>query len=548
MSQKLAEASVKALAEGLCNVMWVGESPAARNAYLDDPLSFGEEFERGAALIASWLEDCTDMPESKEDIAHAICNAMWHQRNPAANNFRDSEEFREEFERAAGWVGRLFPADYELPEVDRSGALIVAFCGPSGGGKSVLVKSLLEAFPDQCSMWQQFTTRRRREREGRLDYVFLDRKQYLRMYPMLTCRTHFNGSDYGTIPEAHTAGRAILTIADAGGLQDLEQDVKRHNEQIENGARSGKFGGGYVKLIKVYLGYDISSLTVESRGRGSRGVSFVLDEVRRLNQFSFDVEISSALGQWPDAVQFFNRHIRRHLPLDPAFAVEEAKKLLSQAGACLEVGDPKFAHGLVEAVRSWMEGSGFNEKPVDDIDAEPGRLGEKPVDDIDAALDEKLEDEDEGVPAAEFEQLLQFEPEQPQAPADEGFQGPPETHAPITPDAGPAEAPPAEAPPAVFHDLQSLHSGVDFELWILRNGMGMQPFTGAAEFERIYRTYVEANHAILPGSVTYSFLTSGGEKGGRKVTFVAKSGGQAVTMVWDEKLKRLTTPPTVAAA
>lgn len=178
---------------------------------------------------------------------------------------------------------------------------IVAFSGPSGSGKTELVKRLLELYPDNVRKWKQATTRARRSADE--DYVFVTPSQYGVMRTMLTCRTEFNGNSYGTFPEPLVDDSAVLTIADAMGLSDLEQDVADHNRRVQAG-HAGKLGAFPVKLVRVLMVYDLSDAEIEKRG-GTRDVAFLQGEIDRLKGFEYDSVIDST-GGWPDPVEFFD--------------------------------------------------------------------------------------------------------------------------------------------------------------------------------------------------------------------------------------------------
>ena len=182
---------------------------------------------------------------------------------------------------------------------------IVAFSGPSGSGKTELVKRLLELYPDNVRKWKQATSRPRRSADE--DYVFVTPAQYGVMRTMLTCRTEFNGNSYGTFPEPLVDASAVLTIADAMGLSDLEQDVADHNRRVQAG-HAGKLGPFPVKLVRVLMVYDLSDAEIEKRGGtrgGTRDTAFLQGEIDRLKGFEYDSVIDST-GGWPDPVEFFD--------------------------------------------------------------------------------------------------------------------------------------------------------------------------------------------------------------------------------------------------
>ena len=187
---------------------------------------------------------------------------------------------------------------------------IVAFCGPSGSGKSELVRGLLESYTDNLVMWPQVTTRKRRNEKDA--YIFVSNAQYETMRDILTCRTKFNGCNYGTIPEEIAKPlTAVLTIADAVGLNDLINDVKLHNHQIANGMSPGKFGSIPVKLVTGLIYYEPTEESIAERGRTSRGLDSIKNELTALEatNVNFDFKINTTGNVWPKFDFVFNEHI-----------------------------------------------------------------------------------------------------------------------------------------------------------------------------------------------------------------------------------------------
>ena len=183
---------------------------------------------------------------------------------------------------------------------------IVAFCGPSGSGKSELVQRLLDLYPDNLTKWKQATTRAKRGPGD--DYVFMTKDMYDVVRSTLTCRTAFNGNYYGTFPEPTAADTAVLTIADAMGLRDLVSDVENHNNHVEAGHK-GKFGDHPVRLVKVLMTYDYEDPDqIAKRGadrNGTRDAAFLQQEEAKLNDAAtFDTVVDSTT-QWADPVDFF---------------------------------------------------------------------------------------------------------------------------------------------------------------------------------------------------------------------------------------------------
>ena len=182
---------------------------------------------------------------------------------------------------------------------------IVCFAGPSGSGKSELVQRLLDMYPDNVCKWKQATTRAKRGPDD--DYVFMTKPMYDVVRSTLTCRTDFNGNSYGTFPEPLVDDSAVLTIADAMGLADLEQDVAEHNKRVQAG-HPGKLGSYPVKLVRVLMVYDLSDAEIEKRGGtrgGTRDAAFLQGEIDRLKAFQFESIVDST-GGWPDPVEFFD--------------------------------------------------------------------------------------------------------------------------------------------------------------------------------------------------------------------------------------------------
>jgi hypothetical protein len=198
--------------------------------------------------------------------------------------------------------------------------LIVAFAGPSGAGKSELANLLLKAHPEVCTRWRQFTTRARRHLQE--EYVFLDDARYEAIADLLTCRTHFGGNNYGTLPEEVGAEAVVLTIVDVAGLSDLREDVARHNTDLDETGR-GKFGSSPVRLLQVLVHYDVNDDSIERRGRKSRGTESIqkeLERLLRLFQWDDSVDTTSA---WPDPAHFFQTVI------EPAISARSRQSVAS---------------------------------------------------------------------------------------------------------------------------------------------------------------------------------------------------------------------------
>ena len=455
---------------------------------------------------------------------------------------------------------------------------IVAFCGPSGSGKSELIQRLLDLYPDNVCKWMQATTRTKRGPGD--DYVFMTKPMYDVVRSTLTCRTEFNGNYYGTFPEPVNAETAVLTIADAMGLSDLIADVSNHNNHVNNG-HIGKLGDNPVKLVTVLMTYTLSDDEIEKRNgtrNGTRNVSFLQSELDKLNGIDFDFVLDTTGDRWTQPEQFFSEAIWPAIcspigadTFESLYAQIE-HQLIEVGEGCRAVRDLDALRGVLatlrgaaEYVNEWVNSEPEGGNDVDDIDAvlsgaaAPIVEAAAVVDDGTALVDPHGFDEAEEIYRQslaragddEEEEAEQQHPSDylndrtpentPDAVAEEPV---PET--PLTVEADPVEVAAVEpepvveeVPTAALKPYAEIFAESDFTDWMLNNTIGLEAFEDEAKFKLIFSQYVSANGGN-PNDIQVGFQATKDGKGGRVVGYTAiMPDGSRYGVEFNERIKQV---------
>ena len=410
---------------------------------------------------------------------------------------------------------------------------IIAFAGPSGSGKTELVKGLLALYPEKFARWQQVTTRPQREGDTPGDYVFLTKDTYDSVAHVLTCRTHFNGNRYGTFPEPVAPGVSVLTIVDAGGLASLEADVMQQNV-----AGSGKFGEDVrVHLVRILLTYEPTEERVAERGRASRGVEFVRDELRKLparysgGSRSYWNITCDTTEKFPDAAEFCARYFiqqnTEHLQhrVKALLDILQTELRAVQSPVTLKLFEFQLER-MVNDVRPWSRA----------IDAQNVAPAESAQVTTLSEVDDTSEGEllyAQGVALAELEEAdsqpatldSSIDETAPSPAVDDGV-------SPVTEATEVVQA--ASSPSEIFL------SGSDFEAFVLESGLGAKAFESEDSFRLAFTQYLSDNGGD-PNGVIVSSQQTKDKKGGRIVEFVAiLPSGEEFAAEYNERLTRLT--------
>lgn len=458
---------------------------------------------------------------------------------------------------------------------------IVAFCGPSGSGKSELVQRLLDMYPDNLTKWKQATTRPKRGPGD--DYVFMTKPTYDVVRSTLTCRTEFNGNHYGTFPEPTGADTAVLTIADAMGLRDLIQDVENHNNHVENGHK-GKLGDHPVRLVKVLMTYDLTSQQeIAARGadrNGTRTGEFLQQEEEKLHAVcTFDTVLESTGGRWTDPIEFFDSVVWPAVTApfgEDTFESLYAKiehQLIEVGEGCRAVRDLDGLRdvlerltGVADFVNEWVNSE---PEPAESVDAIDDVLsGAAPIipsqADIEAGFDNaeqiyrqslaEVTDEEPQHLASDFvnDRPIEEVPTEELVPADASAvivdESPAEvSEAPVAEEAivgetvaeVPTEEPPVTETYAPLTDYSEIFAKVDFTDWMLSNMIGIEAFENEEMFKTIFSQYISANGGNPNGIDVSSQATKDG-KGGRVVEYVAHlPGAVRFGIEFNERIKQV---------
>ena len=451
---------------------------------------------------------------------------------------------------------------------------IVAFCGPSGSGKSVLVDNLRSTYPDNILKWTQVTTRPRRSSND--DYMFITKNKYDIMRDMLTCRTQFNGNYYGTMPESVLTGdTAVVTIADAVGLKDLAECITLHNELVQVGG-VGQFGDQLVRLVTIMVTYTVDKAAVIERGRTSRGVEYITNEIDALLAcgVNIDTVIDTSAG-WPTAVDIFDKYIWD--AISTPFNGDNTAKIIQDIEAAMNTVKGKL-HGLdatsltninttlnqlndqLKSVKTIMS---EEQLPfVDDVNVV--------IDDIDALLDgdapqslhnetdpiHGVASEDDGSELTmptdaindrpyKVDELIEtvdvIEPE-----ASVAQDTPVDAVAADTPDETPAEPIKAtveetdSTPLKVYADPISVLESVDFIEWLAENNIGVEVFSNELQF-KISMQHFLANNGVDPAiTITVTTQSTKDSRGGAVSEFAAVIGNtqRVYRLEYNSRLKR----------
>lgn len=414
---------------------------------------------------------------------------------------------------------------------------ILALAGPSGAGKTELISQLLEMYPDYTTMWRQSTSRPRRDSSD--NYVFLTPAQYAHVEPLLTCRTEFNGNLYGTFPEPISGEVAVLTIADANGLADLERDVLDHNCNIAAG-EGGKLGAHRVKLVKVLVKYDVNFSSVASRGRGSRGVEFIGRELENLNAFTYDVVLNTTQG-WPEPAHFFDNIVWPAISeRDDSSAEPMRARVRDICETIVEMSDTFTDGDVLRTVIAMAE-------KVVDVLAEGSRRESDDIedDDIDAVLDAIVEDEqpssidDRESDHAELAGAINTTDA-----IDEPVQNHDDAPVPAFDDEPIDET--LDAPEAITETMVYASTvlspkdvfAIDITDWMMDEAIDIGAFESETDFLIMFAQYVSANGGD-PNDITISSQATQDDKGGKVTEFVAHMPtGERYGLEFNDRIKR----------
>ena len=453
---------------------------------------------------------------------------------------------------------------------------IVAFCGPSGSGKSELIQRLLDLYPDNVCKWMQATTRTKRGPGD--DYVFMTKPMYDVVRSTLTCRTEFNGNYYGTFPEPVNAETAVLTIADAMGLSDLIADVSNHNNHVNNG-HIGKLGDNPVKLVTVLMTYTLSDDEIEKRNgtrNGTRNVSFLQSELDKLNGIDFDFVLDTTGDRWTQPEQFFSEAIWPAIcspigadTFESLYAQIE-HQLIEVGEGCRAVRDLDALRGVLatlrgaaEYVNEWVNSEPEGGNDVDDIDAvlsgaaAPIVEAAAVVDDSTALVDPHGFDEAEEIYRQSLARAGDDEEAEQQHPSDylndrtpentpDAVAEEPVPKTPLTVEADPVEVAAVEpepvveeVPTAALKPYAEIFAESDFTDWMLDNTIGLEAFEDEAKFKLIFSQYVSANGGN-PNDIQVGFQATKDGKGGRVVGYTAiMSDGARYGVEFNERIKQV---------
>ena len=453
---------------------------------------------------------------------------------------------------------------------------IVAFCGPSGSGKSELIQRLLDLYPDNVCKWMQATTRTKRGPGD--DYVFMTKPMYDVVRSTLTCRTEFNGNYYGTFPEPVNAETAVLTIADAMGLSDLIADVSNHNNHVNNG-HIGKLGDNPVKLVTVLMTYTLSDDEIEKRNgtrNGTRNVSFLQSELDKLNGIDFDFVLDTTGDRWTQPEQFFSEAIWPAIcspigadTFESLYAQIE-HQLIEVGEGCRAVRDLDALRGVLatlrgaaEYVNEWVNSEPEGGNDVDDIDAvlsgaaAPIVEAAAVVDDGTALVDPHGFDEAEEIYRQSLARAGDDEEAEQQHPSDylndrtpentpDAVAEEPVPKTPLTVEADPVEVAAVEpepvveeVPTAALKPYAEIFAESDFTDWMLDNTIGLEAFEDEAKFKLIFSQYVSANGGN-PNDIQVGFQATKDGKGGRVVGYTAiMSDGARYGVEFNERIKQV---------
>jgi hypothetical protein len=403
---------------------------------------------------------------------------------------------------------------------------IIAFAGPSGSGKSELVRRLGEEFQEQVTFWQQVTTRGRRGPDDA--YIFASKEEFESIRAVLTCITTFGENCYGTFPDPGAAeGRLVLTIVDRMGLECLLADAHR-----QNSSGSGKFGeGATVEVVPVLMRYDLAAEAVAARAGGrNRSPEFVRAELDRLLAMpdgTWAITIDNS-NSWTNTAEFFEEHL---LPM-----ISAPDRVAERLAEVAELGARLFA-GLMGLQPS----PALLEAAAAALDAAADRLAawthepDAAIDDVDAVLlgcGENLgpsvcpTEVHSGEIAAEEVDSAQTDP----APVE------------VIPEALPSEQPLESAPSEPTQSeptAPQAFASFDFESWLLENGVADRAFRDAGTLRSAFAQYLTDCGASAAEISDVSSQSAPDQKGGKTVGFSVAGTGWTYRIEYSERLRRM---------
>lgn len=123
-------------------------------------------------------------------------------------------------------IGIIIVTYYERVDSMKNNQVLI-ICGPSMSGKTTLMNSILQKYPDEFYKLEQITTRPQREDEvNGKDYYFVELSDFELIKKDLIFRCEFANNFYGTIPEFNPDKIGIAVVNEQGikdGLNKAEE-------------------------------------------------------------------------------------------------------------------------------------------------------------------------------------------------------------------------------------------------------------------------------------------------------------------------------------
>lgn len=165
---------------------------------------------------------------------------------------------------------------------------ILLLCGPTGSGKTYIANKLYK----ECNkselkysfcffnLPKQVTTRQRRPEEDIYSYYFINNDEYDIIQDKLTCKTVFNGNNYGTLKDDILLGDVInIIVASKSGLENTILDYTNDKDMYNT------------TIIKTALVLNSPNIDTELLNDRNRSLSFVNNERNELLTRKYDLYI-----------------------------------------------------------------------------------------------------------------------------------------------------------------------------------------------------------------------------------------------------------------